>query len=62
VLLETGLGEFERFDAPGGDERRSRDEVVAIKAFDIGNSEKHEILGKKLDLIDVLPSAPWSTD
>ena len=57
VLLETGLGEFERFDAPGGDETRSRDEAAAIKALDIGNSEKHEILGKKLNLIDVLPSA-----
>jgi NAD(P)-dependent dehydrogenase (short-subunit alcohol dehydrogenase family) len=55
VLLETGLGEFERFDP--GDETRSRDEAAAIKALDIGNSEKHEILGKKLNLIDVLPSA-----
>jgi hypothetical protein len=57
VLRETGLGEFERFDTPGGDETRSRDEAAAIKALDIGNSEKHEILGKKLNLIDVLPSA-----
>jgi hypothetical protein len=30
---------------------------LTIKALDIGNSGKHEILGKKLNLIDVLPSA-----
>jgi len=28
VLLETGLGEFERFDASGGDETRSRRRVA----------------------------------
>jgi hypothetical protein len=57
VILELGLGEFESFDAPGGDEIRSRDKTATIKALDIGNAERHEILGNKLNFINVLPSA-----
>jgi hypothetical protein len=57
VILELGLGEFAGFDATGGDENRSRDEAAIIKAFDVGNSERHEILGEKLNLIGTLPAA-----
>lgn len=55
VILEMGLGEFRDFDAPSGDEQRSRDEATTIKAFDMGNAETDEILGQNINFIHALP-------
>ena len=61
VLSEVATGEFRAFEAPrirddDGKVWRSTDETVVIGAFDLTNSESHSILGKKLNLIELLPS------
>ena len=61
VLSEVGTGEFHGFEAPrhrddDGKVWRSADETVVIGAFDLINSESHAILGKKLNVIELLPS------
>jgi hypothetical protein len=56
VVCEMGLGEFHDFDAPGGDEIRSRDEATTVKAFDMGKAETDEILGQNINFINALPS------
>ena len=61
VLSEVGTGEFHGFEAPrhrdeDGKVWRSADETVVIGAFDLTNAESHSILGKKLNLIELLPS------
>ncbi len=61
VLSEVAIGEFRAFEAPrirddDGKVWRSADETVVIGAFDLTNSESHSILGKKLNLIELLPS------
>src|SRR5262249_12231938 len=56
VLSEIGSGEFEGFDAPSGDEMRSRDEATTIKAFDMDRAETDEILGQNINFINALPT------
>jgi hypothetical protein len=57
VLINIGTGEFKIFEFPVEGEKRSADEEATINAFDMGNAERHEILGKKLNLIGVLSPA-----
>ncbi len=61
VLSEVGTGEFHGFEAPrhrdeDGKVWRSADETVVIGALDLTIAESHSILGKKLNLIELLPS------
>ncbi len=56
VATEISLGEFSGFEVPSGDERRARVETAAIKGFDLEDSEKREILGTNINLIEALHS------
>jgi hypothetical protein len=57
VLLNIGMGQFDGFESPVKGEGPTRDKLATIKAFDMEAAERHEVLGQKLDLIRVLPSA-----
>lgn len=56
VLLELSFGEYSGFETPSRDEKRSRDEASAIKAFDLGYSERQFILGTNINFLEALPS------
>ena len=56
VAMEISLGEFSGFEVPSGDENRARVETAIIKGFDLEDSERQEILGTNINLIDALPS------
>jgi hypothetical protein len=57
VLIDIGTGQFERFEPPVTGETQTRDERAIITALDIGEAERHKVLGQGLKLIKVLPSA-----
>jgi hypothetical protein len=56
VLMDIGMGQFDEFESPVRGENRTRDEQTAIKAFDFGSADRHQVLGEKLNVIEVLPS------
>jgi hypothetical protein len=61
VFSEVGTGEFHGFEAQrirGDDGKvwRSPDETAVIGALDFANAQSHAVLGKRLNLIELLPS------
>ena len=53
---DVGTGEFEGFEAPVAGEEETTDRALTIKALDLANAGGHSILGKKLNMIELLPS------
>ena len=56
VIGDVGTGEFDGFEALIAGEEHTSDEAFTIRAFDLTNARAHSILGKKLNLIELLPS------
>jgi hypothetical protein len=56
VIGDVGTGEFDGFEALIAGEEQTSDKAFTIRAFDLTNAGSHSILGKKLNLIEVLPS------
>ena len=56
VIGDVGTGEFDGFEASIAGEEQTSDEALTIRAFDLTNAGSHSILGKKLNLIELLPS------
>lgn len=55
VINELTIGQFEQFDYPAGNDSRSRDESITIKALDLGHSETYDIFGAKFRSIEAIP-------
>jgi hypothetical protein len=56
VIGDVGTGEFDGFEALIAGEEQTSDEAFTVRAFDLTNAGSHSILGKKLNLIELLPS------
>ena len=56
VIGDVGTGEFDGFEALIAGEEQTSDAAFTIRAFDLTNAGSHSILGKKLSLIELLPS------
>jgi hypothetical protein len=56
VIGDVGTGEFDGFEALIAGEEQTSDKAFTIRAFDITNAGSHSILGRKLNLIELLPS------
>jgi hypothetical protein len=56
VIGDVGTGEFDGFEALIAGEEQTSDKASTIRAFDLSNAGSHSILGKKLNLIELLPS------
>jgi len=56
VVGDVATGEFDGFEALIAGEEQTSDRAFTIRAFDLINSGSHSILGKKLNLIELLPS------
>ena len=56
VIGDVGTGEFDGFEASIAGEEHTSDEALTIRAFDLTNAGSHSILGKQLNLIELLPS------
>jgi hypothetical protein len=56
VIGDVATGDFDGFEALIAGEEQTSDEAFTIRAFDLSNAGSHSILGKKLNLIELLPS------
>ncbi|WP_210484642.1 hypothetical protein [Microvirga antarctica] len=56
VLIETATRTFESFETPVTGDTRSGDETAIIKAFDLGESERLNIMGNSPQWLEELPS------
>jgi hypothetical protein len=56
VLADVGTGEFDGFETPIAGEEEITDHAFAIRALDLTKAGSDSILGKKLNLIELLPS------
>jgi hypothetical protein len=56
VVGDVGTGEFDGFETLIAGEEQTSDKAFTTRAFDLTNSASHSILGKKLNLIELLPS------
>jgi hypothetical protein len=56
VIGDVGTREFDGFEALIAGEEQKSDKAFTIRAFDLANAGSHSILGKKLNLIELLPS------
>jgi hypothetical protein len=56
VIGDVGTGEFDGFEALIAGEEQTSDEAFTIRAFDLTNAGSHSILGRKLNLVELLPS------
>jgi hypothetical protein len=56
VIGDVGTGDFDGFEALIAGEEQTSDEAFTIRAFDLTNARLHSILGRKLNLIELLPS------
>jgi hypothetical protein len=56
VIGDVGTGEFDGFEAPIAGEEHTTDEALTIRALDLANAGSDSVLGKKLNLIELLPS------
>ena len=56
VIGDVGTGEFDGFEALIAGEEQTSDEVFTIRALDLTKAGSHSILGRKLNLIELLPS------
>ena len=55
VIGDVGTGEFDGFEALIAGEEQTSDKAFTIRAFDLTNAGAHAILGRKLNLIELLP-------
>jgi hypothetical protein len=55
VIGDVGTGEFDGFEALIAGEEQTSDKAFTIRAFDLTNAGAHSILGKKFNLIELLP-------
>jgi hypothetical protein len=55
VIGDVGTGEFDGFETLIAGEEQTSDKAFTIRAFDLTNAGAHSILGKKLNLIELLP-------
>jgi hypothetical protein len=56
VIGDVATGDFDGFEALIAGEEQTSDQAFTIRAFDLSNAGSHSILGKKLNLIELLPS------
>ena len=56
VIGEVGTGEFDGFEASIAGEEQTSDEALTIRALDLTKAGADSILGKQLNLIELLPS------
>ena len=56
VIGDVGTGEFDGFEASIAGEEQTSDEALTIRAFDLTKAGSDSILGKQLNLIELLPS------
>ena len=55
-MTNIGLGDFRGFHHGVAGEEGDSDKAVTIQGLDLENAEKHVILGRRLNLIQLLPS------
>ena len=56
VIGDVGTGEFDGFETSIAGEEHTSDEALTIRAFDLTKAGSDSILGKQLNLIELLPS------
>jgi hypothetical protein len=56
VIGDVGTGEFEGFETSIAGEEHTSDEALTIRALDLTKAGSHSILGRRLNLIELLPS------
>jgi hypothetical protein len=56
VIGDVGTGEFDGFEALIAGEEQTSDKAFTIRAFDLTKAGSDSILGKQLNLIELLPS------
>jgi hypothetical protein len=56
VIGDVGTGGFDGFEAPIAGEEHTTDEALTIRALDLAKAGSDSVLGKKLNLIELLPS------
>jgi hypothetical protein len=56
VIGDVGMGEFDGFETSIAGEEHTSDEALTIRAFDLTKAGLDSILGKQLNLIELLPS------
>jgi hypothetical protein len=56
VIGDVGTGEFDRFETSIAGKEHTSDEVLTIRALDLTKTGSDSILGKQLNLIELLPS------
>jgi hypothetical protein len=56
VIGDVGTGDFDGFETPIAGEEHTTDQAFAIRALDLTKAGSDSILGKKLNLIELLPS------
>jgi hypothetical protein len=56
VMTNTGLGEFRSFHHGVAGDEGDGYKAATILGLDLGNAGRHAILGKKLNLVELLPS------
>ena len=55
VIGDVGTGDFDGFEAPIAGEENTSDEALTIRALDLTKAGSDSILGKQLNLIELLP-------
>ena len=56
VVGDVGTGEFDGFEASIAGEEHTSDEALTIRALDLTKAGSDSILGKQLNLVELLPS------
>jgi hypothetical protein len=56
VIGDVGTGEFDGFETSIVGEEHTSDEALTIRALDLTKAGSHSILGRRLNLIELLPS------
>jgi hypothetical protein len=56
VIGDVATGDFDGFEAPIAGEEHTTDEALTIRALDLANAGSDSVLGKKLNLIELLPT------
>jgi hypothetical protein len=56
VIGDVGTGEFDGFETPIAGEEHTSDEALTIRVLDLKRAGSDSILGKQLNLIELLPS------
>jgi hypothetical protein len=56
VIGDVGTGEFDGFETSIAGEEHTSDQALTVRAFDLTKAGSDSILGKQLNLIELLPS------